>query len=126
MQESKGIDRRSRLVSVLLSLNDSGKIRWSRNAVNPEFIHCFVEGDLIRFELSQGQKTFDPTEAVHGIVCVIRNCHLLWLEDQCGWSKLLRLLQSVPIDSANYSRMLSDTEESAIADLEQIASEGAG
>ena len=112
------------LPSLLVALTNSGRADWARRAVEPEFVYCFVGGDVIRFESFNGYATrVDPNGAVHAVACVFRNIELLWLEGLHGWDELLRLLRAAPIDDDRFVFGYARVQEAALLHLRRLVSE---
>lgn len=110
------------LVSDLQELTNAGLARWARRASEPEFVFCFIEGDMIAFEgAGDGGRPVDPAERVHAITCKYRNFTFLWLQDLCGWDALLHLLRSAPIDDEGWIAGYVRTNRLALAHLAHLA-----
>ena|SRR6266478_4927642 len=115
--------RKRRLVSALLTLNELGKLRWSRRPSSPEFIECTAGNDVLCFELGQGDQPFDPSQPAEAARLIVRNCYILWLEGSAGWEDLRTLLEAVPMKFHSFARRYDVVEESALDELEALADE---
>lgn len=114
-------DQQARFLSALLALGRSNRLTWARRPVEPEFINCFIEGELLRFELSQGQAPFDPKQAAEGIRCIARNTSFLWLSGTPGWEELIVLLSGVPTGGDDLPKMMQYAREDVIQKLALLA-----
>jgi hypothetical protein len=114
------LTKQYRLVAALARLTQLGKARWARRPVEPEFAFCLAGDDLVRFELSQGQEQFDPSEPVHGIHGILGNIHFLWLEGVGGWDELLPLIQAAPFNDDECAAIHREAEASVLRRVEAL------
>jgi hypothetical protein len=120
-------DQKQRLVAALSRLTRSGKARWARRPIEPEYAFCLAGDELIQFELCQDREEFNPSEPVHGIEGRLGNVNFLWLEGIGGWDELLALIESAPVSDSEFAAILSHAEKMVLCRVESLdAPAGAG
>ncbi len=88
-------------VTILIRLVASHRAILVRRSADPELVHCFVERELIVFELrSASGEPPAAAEDVEAVIGRIRNHQLLWLKDVDRWNDLCAANQRMTLRPA--------------------------
>jgi hypothetical protein len=113
-----------KFVSLLKTLTHQEKVKWFRRTVDPGFVYCVVNGELMQFETygADGAAAL-PSSAIYGIGAHIRNLAWLWLEGSEEWESLLDLLRRAPVDDKAWPKAISESTMRLLSDLQSMADE---
>lgn len=113
-------DTNENFLSALFDLTNAGIAKWTRPGFESGCIYCFVNGEMIVFELRCGDEAeiyFPEDEAdVHLISALYRNLTLVWFPSSSGWESLRAFLLAVP-EGADLPELRADARRVLLNDL---------
>ncbi len=106
-------DAQANFVLTLKKLTENKSVKWFKNKHDVGYLSCFLNNELIVFEVQGGEdaELIDPsnTKNVHGISALYRNENLLWLHGQDNWEILLEMLKNVESVSQEEAILLQNS-----------------